>query len=233
MGTAQGVLVYGTIGNQLVAPPALYGVGAPSNSKPGILGQNYFDSSVSPRVGYVWTGAEWSTDASTGGSFTTLTVTGLSTLGATTIVGTTLINASGAAATTIGTGGTGAVNIGNATGNTLITGDLVVTETITATLGNITATNGNLVLGTAGNKISIATGENASVGTSGAMVGGAVTVNTTAVTASSIIFAVPAVLGTVTAPQAYYISAKVAATSFTITSADATDTSTWNYWIIN
>lgn len=121
VGTAQGVLVYGTIGNQLVAPPALYGVGAPSNSKPGILGQNYFDSSVSPRVGYVWTGAEWSTDASTGGSFTTLTVTGLSTLGATTIVGTTSINATGAAATTIG----------NASSDTNIGGNLNLTSVAT------------------------------------------------------------------------------------------------------
>lgn len=110
---------------------------------------------------------------------------------------------------------------------------LVATTTVTATLGAITATNGNLVLGTAGNKISIATGSNATVGTSAAMTAGSVTVANTSVTANSFIFAVPAVLGTVSVPQAYYISAKVAATSFTIESADATDTSTWNYWIIN
>lgn len=113
------------------------------------------------------------------------------------------------------------------------TSTITAGTSLTATLGNITATNGNLVLGTAGNKINIATGTNASVGTSAAMTGGAVTVANTSVTAASKIFCYPAVLGTVTNPQAYRISAIVAATSFTITSADATDTSTWNYWIIN
>lgn len=110
---------------------------------------------------------------------------------------------------------------------------MVAPGAITATSGNITATNGNLVLSTAGNKLSIATGSNSSVGTSGAMTAGAVTVSNTSVTASSKIFCYPAALGTVTAPQAYYISAIVANTNFTITSASASDTSTWNYWIIN
>jgi hypothetical protein len=74
-----------------------------------------------------------------------LTVSG----GGETILGTTLINAAGAADTTIGTGGTGIVNIGNATGNTAVTGSLTTTTSLTATPGNITATNGNVVLGTA------------------------------------------------------------------------------------
>lgn len=113
------------------------------------------------------------------------------------------------------------------------TSTIIAGTSLTATLGNVTATNGNLVLGTAGNKINIATGANASVGTSAAMTAGAVTVANTSVTAASKIFCYPEVLGTVTAPQAYRISAIVAATSFTITSADATDTSTWNYFIIN
>jgi len=82
-------------------------------------------------------------------------------------------------------------------------------------------------------KITIPTGANASLGTSAAMTAGAVTVANTSVTAASKIFCYPAVLGTVTAPQAYRISAIVAGTSFTITSADATDTSTWNYMIIS
>jgi hypothetical protein len=86
---------------------------------------------------------------------------------------------------------------------------------------------------TVGTKLLVTTGANASVGTSAAMTSGAVTVANTSVTASSLIFAVPATLGTVTAPQAYYISSKTAGTSFTITSASAIDTSTWNYWIIN
>lgn len=83
------------------------------------------------------------------------------------------------------------------------------------------------------NKLNFTTGSNKSVGTSGAMTAGAVTVANTSVTATSLIFCYPAALGTVTAPQAYRISAQVAATSFTITSADATDTSTWNYMIVN
>lgn len=99
--------------------------------------------------------------------------------------------------------------------------------------GNLFVDAGNVVLGTPGNKILIQTGTNASVGTSGAMTAGAVTVNTTAVTAFSKIFVIPKALGTVTAPQAAYISAIVAGTSFTITSADGSDTSTWDYWIIN
>lgn len=153
--------------------------------------------------------------------------------GTSSLLGTVNINNSGAGVTTIGTGGTGAVNIGNATGNTSVTGSLTATTTLTASLGAITATNGNLVLGTAGNKISIATGANATVGTSGAMTAGAVTVANTSVTANSLIFAYPAALGTVTVPQAYYISTITPATSFVITSQDATDTSTWHYLIIN
>lgn len=69
----------------------------------------------------------------------TLGVTGTSTLGALTQVGTANINASGAAATNIGNGGTGTVKIGNATGNTEI-----VAGNLTATLGNIVASAGNI-----------------------------------------------------------------------------------------
>jgi hypothetical protein len=104
---------------------------------------------------------------------------------------------------------------------------------ITSTLGNITATNGNLVLGTAGNKILVPTGANASVGTSAAMTAGTITVSTTAVTASSIIFVSHNTLagtpGAVSAPAA----SRVAGTSFVITSSSNTDTSTVNWWIIN
>lgn len=135
-------------------------------------------------------------------------------------------------------GATGQVLIGNTaadpswTGSPVLSGSLTAT-TVTATLGGFVSTNGNLALNTAGNKITIATGSNASVGISGAMTSGAVTVSNTSVTANSLIFVQPAVLGTVTAPQAAYVSAKSAGTSFTITSASATDTSTWIYWIIN
>jgi hypothetical protein len=112
-------------------------------------------------------------------------------------------------------------------------GSLTATTTLTATLGDITATNGNLVLSTAGNKLSIATGADASVGTSAAMVAGTVTVNTTAVTASSLIFLTVntpgGTQGTLSAPTASI----VAGTSFVINSSSNTDTSTVNWWIVN
>jgi hypothetical protein len=123
----------------------------------------------------------------------------------------------------------------NVAGNVTLTIPSTFTSpgSVTATLGNITATNGNLSLGTAGNKINIATGTNASVGTSGAMTAGSVVVNTTAITANSLVFFATNALGTVTVPQAYRVSARTPGTSFTIQSQDATDTSTVNYLIIN
>ncbi len=109
------------------------------------VGTLWANESTLPAVLYTSLGGgTW--NSSSGASFTTLTVTGQSTLGATTIVGTTLINASGSGVTTIGTGGTGAVNIGNATGNTAVTGSLTASTSLTATAGNITATAGNLVV---------------------------------------------------------------------------------------
>lgn len=165
----------------------------------------------------------------TAGTFsTTLGVTGLSTLAATNIVGTTNINVSGAAVTTIGTGGTGAVNIGNATGNTSITGTLLTSAGITATTGNLTL-NGV----TSKINISVAAPATASVGTTAALVAGSLVVNTSAISANSLVFFTTNALGTVLIPQSYRVSARVAGVSFTIESSDATDTSTVNYWIIN
>jgi hypothetical protein len=110
-------------------------------------------------------------------------------------------------------------------------GALTATTSITATLGAITATNGNLVLGTAGNKLIIPTGSNASVGVSAAMSGtpGAITVSTTASSATAKIFYARATTGgtmgnvSITAQDG---------TGFTLTS-DANETSTFNWWIIN
>lgn len=170
---------------------------------------------------------------------TTLTATGgLTTLAALTQVGTTLINASGAAATTIGTGGTGVVNIGNATGNTAVTGSLTASTTLTATLGAITATNGNVVLGTAGNKIistSVASTTTAGANSFGkvSLVGGSAVVATTAALTNSIIILTIQALGTVAVPMAIGVTARTNATSFTITSSDATDTSSIGWMIIN
>lgn len=117
------------------------------------------------------------------------------------------------------------------TGSPSFSGSVTAATTLTATLGAITATNGNVVLGTAGNKIEIATGTNASVGTSGVMSGtpGAVTVSTTASSATAKIFYCRNVTGgtmgnvSITAQDG---------TGFTLTS-DANETSTFNWWIIN
>lgn len=111
-------------------------------------------------------------------------------------------------------------------------GSVTATTTVTATLGAITATNGNLVLGTAGNKLNIATGANASVGTA-TLATGSVTVSTTAVSASSIILIsrnTPAgTVGDLSVP----VGSIVAGTEFVINSASGTDTSTVNWLIIN
>lgn len=263
---------------------------------------------------------------------TTLDVTGLSTLADLTVVGTVDINASGAGITTIGTGGTGAVNIGNATGNTAVTGALSVTNgisvtggdiinshstagadvtievtnsnnanaasrsgveiatggassgdpylsfqisgvgastmtmgldnsasdlfvisnstaigtsnaltlsqagaltattSITATLGNITATNGNLVLNTAGNKqvyTSVAAAAAAGANSAGTvtLIGGTITVATTAVTASSLIRLTRQSVGATGANDLGILSVGtiVAATSFDINAWTVTD----------
>jgi hypothetical protein len=96
---------------------------------------------------------------------------------------------------------------------------------------NTLQVNGSMSLKTAGNKINIATGTNASIGTSAAMVAGTITISTTAVTASSKIFltnAAPA--GTI---GVLSVGTIVAGTSFVINSSSALDTSTVNWFIIN
>jgi hypothetical protein len=98
----------------------------------------------------------------------------------------------------------------------------------TSTLVTIT---GNLSLGTAGNKLLVKEGSNAAMGVA-TLVGGTVTVSNTLVTASSRIFLSIQSLGTVAAPKAIGVTARTAATSFTITSADATDTSAVAWHII-
>lgn len=163
---------------------------------------------------------------------TTLGVSGTTTLAALNQVGTANINTSGAAVTSIGTGATGAVNIGNTTGNTAVTGSLTASTSLTATLGNLTATNGNLVLGTAGNKVNITTGANASAGTA-TLSGGTVTVATSAVTPSSLIFVTRNTpsgnQGQLSVPSASI----VAASSFDIQSSEGGEGATVNWWLIN
>lgn len=116
------------------------------------------------------------------------------------------------------------------------------TPAITLTLGAITPSSiattgavstGNLTLGTAGNKISITTGSNASAGT-GTLVGGSATISTTAVTANSLIFVTDTAIsltnvGTLTVPTASII----AGTSFVVKSTNILDISTFSWLIIN
>lgn len=124
-----------------------------------------------------------------------------------------------------------------APGSLTTTTSLSATTTITAgtgltvTTGNATVTNGNLSLSTAGNKIIIATGSNASVGTSGVMSGtpGAVTVATTACSATAKVFFCRNVTGGT--PGQVSITAQDG-TGFTLTST-GNETSTFNWWIIN
>lgn len=90
--------------------------------------------------------------------------------------------------------------------------------------------NGNLKLLTAGNKIFIATGSNASMGTA-TLSGGTITVSTTAVTTSSKIFI--SYSGTLTNPGYISTANIVNGTSFDIVSSSGTDGSSVNWWIIN
>jgi hypothetical protein len=116
-------------------------------------------------------------------------------------------------------------------GSPSVSGSLTAATTVTATLGAITATNGNLVMGTAGNKIIVPTGSNASAGTSGVMSGtpGAVTVATTASSTTALIFFSRKTTGGT--PGQVSITAQDG-TGFTLTST-GNETSTFNWWIIN
>lgn len=97
--------------------------------------------------------------------------------------------------------------------------------------GGLKTVNGSLTLGTAGNKINITTGSNASAGT-GTLVGGTATISTTAVTANSLIFLQDTSTSVVNV-GVLTVSAKTAGTSFVVTSTVAIDTSTFNWWIVN
>lgn len=83
----------------------------------------------------------------------------------------------------------------------------------------------------ANNKLNIPTGSNASAGT-GTLSGGTVTISTTAVTSNSLIF-LQDTASTLTNVGVLAISSKSAGTSFTVTSANVLDTSTFNWLIVN
>lgn len=89
---------------------------------------------------------------------------------------------------------------------------------------------GNLMVDTVGKGLQIKEGSNAKQGTV-TLSAGTVTVSNTSVTANSRIFLTVTSLGTVTTPKAVAVTGRTAGTSFTITSADNTDTSTVAYEI--
>lgn len=126
--------------------------------------------------------------------------------------------------------GSGSTLTGSLSATLVAPGSVTATTTLTATLGAITATNGNMVLGTAGNKIVITKGSNASNGLSSAMTAGAVTVATTACSATANVFYSRATTGGT--PGQVSITAQDG-TGFTLTSTSNTETSTFNWWIIN
>lgn len=95
--------------------------------------------------------------------------------------------------------------------------------------GNVSTATGNLTIDTAGKTLKIKQGSNACSGTGAVLSGGTVTVNTTAVaTGDTILLSCTAAGGTQGIPR---ISAISNGTSFTITSSQGTDTSTYS-WII-
>lgn len=120
--------------------------------------------------------------------------------------------------------GTGAV----AGGITMISiGSTLGTSTIA--LNGTTTAAGDLKLGTAGNGLYIKEGTNATMGT-GTLSAGTLVVSTTKVTANSRIF-ISDNGGTVTNLGTLYISARTAGTSFTVSSTNILDASTFA-WII-
>jgi hypothetical protein len=90
---------------------------------------------------------------------------------------------------------------------------------------------GDIAVNTAGNGLYVKEGTNATMGVA-VLVTGVKVVSTTKVTANSRIFLTVQVLGTVAAPKAIAVTARTAGTSFTITSSDATDTSSIGWLII-
>jgi len=75
-------------------------------------------------------------------------------------------------------------------------------------------------------------GAAATRGVSAAMVAGVTTISTTAVTANSIILLTTQTIGTVALPKGVGVTSRVAGTSFTVKSGDATDTSTVGWMIV-
>jgi len=99
---------------------------------------------------------------------------------------------------------------------------VAATTTLTATLGDITATNGNVVAGTAGNGIKIAEGANARMGQA-TLTAGVATVANTSVTANTRIFVSRTDKSTSTALGVLEGGTITPSTSFVINALNPTD----------
>lgn len=97
------------------------------------------------------------------------------------------------------------------------------------TRGDVLVSNANLKINTAGKTLEIKQGANACAGTNATMVGGTVTVSTTAVNTGDIVQPSCSSPGGVQGFISYSI---IDATSFTLTSSSALDTSTFSWVII-
>lgn len=106
----------------------------------------------------------------------------------------------------------------------IVVGDQIATSMTAKTFTDIEAFLAN-------NKLNIPTGSNAAAGT-GTLSGGTATISTTAVTSSSLIFLTDTA-SSVTNVGTLTVSAKSAGTSFTVTSANVLDSSTFNWLIVN
>lgn len=123
-----------------------------------------------------------------------------------------------------------------ASASTITTGiTLDITAPIAGTNATITnnfaiRSSGNLCLSTIGNGLYIKEGSNATMGT-GTLSAGTLVISNTKVTANSRIFLTDTGGGVLANIGALYISARSAGTSFTVSSSNALDTSTFS-WII-
>jgi hypothetical protein len=136
--------------------------------------------------------------------------------------------------TTTGVGTIGRVSVTSTTipGNGIYrpATDQLAFASATTLRGMFDAT-GQFIISTAGRGISLPEGANAKMGVA-TLVGGTVVVATTAVTATSRIFLTCQSLGTVAVPSGYCVSARTAATSFTILASAPTDTSVIAWMIL-
>lgn len=111
-----------------------------------------------------------------------------------------------------------------AAGTATFAGSLVTTN-------DITINSGNAIVNTAGKTVKIKQGTNSCAGTGAVMVAGAVTVNTTAVATGDIVLTCRTATGGTPGLSSPVVTI-VNGTSFTLTSSNALDTSTYSWVII-